>query len=363
MRGFTLDSIIVNGKEIRFSNGMNIVMGSNGSGKTTFFNIIMYILGLKDIKRTIEYVQFDEVVANCTFGNSQVSITRYKDDVLYFSGDIKEEATYGSRKLFSIYNSLLSPSFDFEEDIYAGHEILRSSFYSENLLSSNTISAQTYKKILGINIEYLKTYKKQIIFFKDNLRMEQYAHDTLKTYINNIEREAEGIPNREAFSRVVKNQYLNMYDKLFENRKFLDEAMEMYEKMKKYQESIFHIRNEIIQSHISENLYKLGITREEIRTIPSGGNKLIEKFLPVIARSKRYPNYNFFNTSGILFADSPMSKLSENTANLMRKILSVECENGQLQYFEFTHHTSELPNSSNVIQLHSKEAFRWLREN
>lgn len=361
MNRFILNSLILNGNEIRFTDGMNFIVGANGSGKTTLFNLIMYVLGLKDIKRMINHIPIDEIVVKCTIGNRQVSITRYRDNTISFFGDVINEAKYGSRELYSIYNSLLNPVFDIEEDVSAGHEIIYSSFFSENNLYTGMLLQQTNKKLLGVNVEYMKDYKKQISIFRQRIENDEKVHDTLKTFISGIEREIESLSNRETFSSILKKQYLNMYDKLFENKRLLDDAIETYENVNKNQDDIYKERKEIIELQIEHYFSKFGISKRESSKNVSGGIRFLMNYIPAIARSVKYPNHNFINTSGLLLADAPFSILDSKSTKILREILLEECQNDRLQYIEFVSYTSDIPpNNSNIIHINSKEAFGWL---
>ncbi|MGG0173368.1 AAA family ATPase [Paenibacillus dokdonensis] len=352
----------MNGNEFGFSNGMNFIIGANGSGKTTFFNLIMHVLGLKDIKRTTDFIRVDGIVVNCTIGDLQVSITRDNENKIHFNGGIKIEAKYGSRELQSIYNSLFEPTFDFEEDTFAAQEILESSFISENHLYSDVLLQKTYNKILGVNIDYIKSYKKQINLYKQKISNEDSVHITLKTFINNVEKDLENNSSKDEISSVLRKHYISLYDSIFENRKLLDEALEMYNYVSKIQESTMKERKEVVDKQIKDYNHSLGISREE-SIYSSGGMNILRKFIPNIARTKKYPDYKYLNTNGFLITDSPFGGLDTNSTNTLRNIILDECKNRRLQYIEFTSFNSGIPSNANIIHLNYKEAIGWLRVN
>lgn len=362
MNNFVINSILLNGSEFGFSNGMNFILGTNGSGKTTFFNLIMYVLGLKDIKRTTDVIRVDGIVVNCSIGDLQVSITRNNENIIHFNGGIKAKAKYGSRELHSIYNSLFDPTFDFEEDIFAAQEILESSFISENHIYSENLLQKTYSKILGVNIDYIKSYKKQINLYKQKISNDDSIHITLKTFIDRVEKDLENNSSKEEISSLLRKHYINMYDSLFENRKLLDEALEMYNYVRRIQEGTMKERKEVVEKQIINYYHSLGISGEE-SIYSSGGMNILRRFIPNIARTKKYPDYNYLNTNGFLITDSPFGVLDTNSTITLRNIILDECKNRRLQYIEFASINSDIPSNVNVIHLNSKEAIGWLRVN
>ena len=77
--------------QIFFNTGQNYIVGKNGTGKTTIFNIMQYVLGLKRVAINSEeiYRTVIEPYIECQFGRKVCKISRkIGSNEITFQGDI-----------------------------------------------------------------------------------------------------------------------------------------------------------------------------------------------------------------------------------------------------------------------------------
>lgn len=97
MSRIVLKKVQINNKTvIEFNEKQNYIIGANGTGKTTLFNLIQYILGLKSNASRLVNIRFIESPQlECRFGSKLVKISRKLDSsTIIFEGDIKKSKSY-----------------------------------------------------------------------------------------------------------------------------------------------------------------------------------------------------------------------------------------------------------------------------
>jgi len=341
---------------------MNIIIGNNGSGKTTLFNIILYLLGLNKNKRITKFIyEIDpELIVNIE--GQRLSFKRNINDEILIGGDINGKLN--TNELVDFYSSLLSPQFNVGDDRTAAIQIIRSSFHAQDeLLYSKTDRDILDKKIMGINVNYLKESKKQIEVFKNNLQKDEYSYEILKTYINNVEKSIINIQNTDHIKGVLQKEFFNMYDEIFENKKILDQATEAYNTILKQYDSLKSEREILFNNFINEYLEKINVRSIQEYSSSSnysGSERITVEFISFLIKTVKHIDYPFLNTSGLFIADSPFG-FDMNNFKEIRKIVERETKLDKLQYIEFCSKDDTISPDWIISDLRNKGATNWLR--
>ncbi|WP_210190657.1 ATP-binding protein [Paenibacillus uliginis] len=340
---------------------MNIIIGNNGSGKTTLFNIILYLLGLHKNKRITKFLyEIDpELIVNIE--GQRLSFKRTINDEILIEGDINEKLN--TNELVDFYSSLLSPQFNVGDDRTAAIQIIRASFYTQGELYSKTDRDNLDNKIMGINVNYLKESKRQIDVFKNNLQKDEYSYEILKTYINNVEKNIINLQNNDHIKGILQQEFFNMYDEIFENKKILDQAtkayniiLEQYDNLKSERKILF---NDFLNEYI-EKTNGRSIREYSSSSNYSGSERIRIEFLSFLIKTVRHIDYPFLNTSGLFIVDSPFS-FDMNNVKEIRKMVERETKLDKLQYIEFCSKDDTISPDWIISDLRNKGALNWLR--
>jgi predicted ATP-dependent endonuclease of OLD family len=175
----TIDELVIN-----FTDGINFISGQNCSGKTTVFNCLQFVLGLK---KTLNVIHLKNIQIEIQVGDKDLHIQR---DLSAPKLSIKLDGnSYDFRarstELDQFYNELFQPPYFFsssENSIFAKEsmfEILDFCFISPMDTSNRKKIWNSIKVICGFNHSYLKSIEDDI----KSLRMEISGNTRYKTEI------------------------------------------------------------------------------------------------------------------------------------------------------------------------------------
>lgn len=359
MKSLFLKRLKINNKVINFNSGMNYIIGYNGSGKTTIFSLILYLMGLKKINRTINFINQRnlDLELEMDFEGQSLYFRRNLQDEIIVEGVINQKINLS--EIDSFYSELLAPQFNIGNDETAAAQILRSSFYSETEIHSNIEKENIKKKIMGINVSYLKESKKQIELFKSNLKIDEYSYEILKTYITNVEKNINELENSEQFKGILKEEFFKMYDEIYKNKKVLDQAMEAYSHIRDRSEMIFSERDLLLRDILNDNLGNLGFKDNLNSRNHSGSERRTVEFLNILIGIIKHTGYSFLNSSGLLVADCPFGYVDFNNIKGIRNFIDQETRLQKLQYVEFCNNDDNIPTDWIVFDLRDKGALIW----
>lgn len=354
-------------KEIVFNEGENYIIGSNSSGKTTIFRLIQYCLGLKKSEPKILPVFSNyDLSLDVSFGNKLTHISRQiGSDNIIFEGDIRAKLKASSIPLGDIYNELLQPNIDKDEDRMVAMEILNLSFLEENtpLLVKDT---NIVKKVLGINVMLPAHIKKEIEKFKEEMELENAAKRTLQNYIKRVEidlrRENGKIKDIEFIIKILDKQFLEICDEVLPKNRLLEDAVESLHKVNFHNEELFLVRSRIIQTLFYQLTSELDIThnvnicnifdRKELMHY-SGGQVILLKLVALIILCQ-FDEYDWHNGCGLLINDACFSEINRHIEERYRKMVSDECKSKKLQYIEFRYNKKNIPEDAIVLEINGK---------
>ncbi len=377
MKKVLLKKFNFNNKDIVFNEGENYIIGPNASGKTTLFYLMQYCLGLKkSMPRLLTSSFTNNLSLDVSFENKLIHITRQiGSDNIIFDGDIRDKIKASSLSLGDIYNELLQPNIDKDEDRMAAIEILKLTFGGENT-SRPFKETNIFKKILGINIMLPIQIKKEIDKFKEEIELENATRRTLQNYINRVvldlKNEKDKVSDIEYVVNILNKQFLTICNEVLHKNLLLEEAEASLQSVNLHNEELFFERTRIIQPLFYRITTELGIAHtvnicnifngKELMNF-SGGEIMLLNLAALIILC-RFDEYDWHNGCGLLVNDTPHFEISNNYfEDRYRKIISEECKSGKLQYIEFRYDKKSINNNAIVLELdgrgflYGKEAF------
>lgn len=369
-----IKKINIGDKQICFKEGMNIIVGDNGSGKTVLFNIIRYIFG---IKRRIN-------VPGLRLENSYIDIVDSSDrhfrikrelnsNTIEIEGTINEAVRIGSDLYYELYNSILSPSFNFGDDITSAIEILENSFMSE--IDINKSSIDISKKILGINVGYLKKSRQQIEGFENKINKDEEWQDMLKIYMSSVAKKINDIKEIKYeeinnINNILNEEYMILCQESVENKLLIKESQDAYNKIKISSDQVFVKRYSKLDSYFQKICRDVGL-RNDYRLIDVLENKTRLKYLIsgselklIYKLAKLVLSMNIdditINSLGLLVVDEFFGyDLDFRIREELMHIVEKECEYNKLQYIEFTCERRVFPKRCIIHDLSEGGAFSW----
>ncbi len=371
MQQVVLRELCYNHKKIVFNRGENYIIGSPGTGKSTLFHLIQYILGIrKSLPRIVTPYNIDILSLDISFGNKSIQISRmFESDKIIINGDIQGEIIVSSSKIGDIYNELLQPNICNENDKITGIEILRTAFLGEAISDPLRESTKTLNKILGINIALPIQIKKEINNFEKEIELEEVTNQVLRNYINRIEniiKKNEFIHlKNEDIDNVVSilgKEFKTMRNESLQNMLLLDEAKESLNRANTYNEELFIDRTMIMDSYLSKLMSRFQVIvpvkiqdvfNNKLLSKKSLGETYLIKLLTSITLC-RISEFDWHNSSGLLVNDANQGMLDRYALEQYRKIISDECRAGKLQYIEFGCDKKTIPHSAIILELNDR---------
>lgn len=355
MQRFYIKEINFGNSQVLLNDGMNIILGPNGSGKTTLFDLIQYTIGLKKNLSNNSLVDYNDFYVECIFDSKTIRFHRpIKSTAIYITGDLNLEIKAGTTELIELYNFLLSPHFEFDDDKTAGYQILKSSFLPQLNLSYGIIDIKTIKKILGLNISYLDETKKQIEYLRNQAKLNDSSFALLQQYIANI---SEVLTKDKPFEETVIQEVIKMlgyeYQKLYHpianNLSLLHKSTEAYDSLKILMDQSFNDKISLLESTFYNYSKELGIYNNDDLSLflntktlmsPSSSKILLLNFVFILSLITNREKLQL-NSSLFLAVDSLFDSVSYDSAPALRKLITRECCNSGLQYIEFTRRLTE----------------------
>jgi hypothetical protein len=370
MEKFKICSLRINSRLITFNEGVNYIVGANGTGKTTLFYLIQYVLGLKT-EKNLNNITFNEIALECRFGNKRVIfIRKYPSSIIQLSGDYEITVNVRDKALLEIYNKLFNPTFNIGRDEYAGIEILKMSFVSERLLLFNKRNIDIIKKILGLNVEQLKNYKENIESYKERSTAKNSTYDILKSFIAQVENSLrkENIKENELnlINSILNKEYLKIFESDVANKDLIQEATEAYQKLSSSIEKNFYEKLNLLENYYYNYKMRFELqTNKGLLDIYKGYNNnssygeeiLLQVILLLILSNQ--DNSIVVNPISILVQDSIINILELRNAKNIRQAIEFECERNGLQYIEFSRFSDDISTNQVILNLNHEEVFKW----
>lgn len=364
------DEIIV------FNAGENYIVGSNGMGKTTLFYIIQYILG---IKRTLPMKSTPlggrTLSLRASFGDRLINITRnLGSGDIDFEGDINANIRVSSSELGDIYHELLQPNISKDEDRMVAIEILKVAFQGEQNSYISKRESNLFNKILGINVELPNQIKREIMNFREEIKLEEAVSNGIKKYIDRVKKAMKNEGTGELGSKdvryivnILEGEFTNMCNESLKNILLVEDAEDSLCKVKSSNEDRIKERIKIIQSYFYKLVDNFGLFKDvsiedafnnKMSSELSMGQRAVLRILALITICRVSEN-EWHNASGLMVTDGIDSMFDKDIGDRCRKIISMECDAGVLQYIEFSRYKETIPREAVILDL---DKGRWWNE-
>lgn len=370
MEKFKICSLRVNDRFIKFNEGINVIVGNNGTGKTILFYLLQYVLGLKT-GQILDNTTFNFIELECTFGNKKVIFKRkYPSNTIQLSGDYEIIVNVNDKKIFDIYTELLKPTFENGEDEKAGIEILKMSFISERLSLFNKKNIDIIKKIFGLNVEQLRKYKENIESYKERSLVNSSTYETVKLFITQVENslQLEDINNKDLclIKGILNKEYLRIFETDNANKNLINEAINAFQKLNFSIEQRFTEKLNTLESYYFDYKEKFGLNNNKrLADIYKGnsdtssfGEQMLSQVILLLILSNQN-NPIIANPMSILVQDSIVNTFGFIDLKNFRKAIEFECERNGFQYIEFTCFSYNLPPNQVILNLNHEEVFKW----
>ncbi|WP_339310813.1 AAA family ATPase [Paenibacillus sp. FSL M7-0896] len=371
MSRIVLKKIQINNKTvIEFNEKQNYIIGANATGKTTLFNLIQYILGLKSNSSRLANVRFIESPQlECRFGNKFVKISRKMDSsTIIFEGDIQKKARAMSVELNEIYTELLDIKFISQFNERASLDILSYSFFSGlDFKGSSLERRDTYNKIIGFNSEYLNQIERDIKTIEEEVTLESQGLKFVEQYKKEVE-ESIGhfvdIPNLNKINDVLKYEYLKIKERSIKNYDLLQNSNSVYKQEKRISEEYINEKMIDLESFFYETLKRFDLSNKNLHNISfkeilkqknfnflSFGERNIIHLVLRLTFCRSLHNSEFNNGVGLLVTDEVLSMHEYHSSSEINNKISDIVNEGELQFISFGQTNNFIPRELIVFEM------------
>ncbi|MFE4145267.1 ATP-binding protein [Peribacillus sp. YIM B13472] len=375
MNKITLKELSFENHKITFHKGLNYIIGANNTGKTTMYNMIQFVLGIKkEINMSLKRHNFSTPVSLlCNIGEQEVLFERhFNSEYLNIQyGITNEYVKHMSLRLKEVYDILFEPFFVLEKEDGAAYEILKHSFLSESRFDVSRGRNEIFKKILGINVLYMKQANKDYNDLKIKVDKEKNSIELLETFIHRVLDKNNKLNTNDSvkFKDLLENEYKLEKENYITNYEFLHTAKQAIIRNEEYLDEYFDKRVSLIEPYYLDFIayFSIGYNIIDFRdfyksnhnqkAILSGSIFYITLLCFMIALNRSGYDEKH-NGCGLLISDLSLYELDFNSQRNLEKLLRQESQSGMLQFVEFTgKQTKELSADSIVFDLNSVERF------
>lgn len=346
MKKLKLKKLVFDSHKITFKNGLNYIIGANASGKTTIFNLIQYLLGLrKDLGFFASFIKQDMASLEVSIGNDSFTFQRsiYGKEIIITELNEQHTFVFGTTSFYHFLNSIFQPELGYETDQKWLLPILKECFIAEDLHLFNTTQKESKLLTIGVNTIYPKRIKNYIKELESQMKQQEIVISSMDSY----RKEVQLILTREfvekdqivgdildgSFKRYAE-EYAKLKSVYKESKQFLtrltDETEMLFQQKLALLEPVFarYMREMGTDNRVSINDFFEG----DLKLSSNGEVSVSRLLLDIIIQSS--PNAN--NAAGLIVNDAGMGHLDHSRVFHFRKTLNIMLEEFDLQYIEFT---------------------------
>lgn len=357
-------------KEIKFNPGENYIIGSNATGKTTFFNTIQYVLGIKNDIKYLFNIDPNFYI-ECIVGNKLIQISR-NQNIIIFEGDLSKEVRVNSKELGKVYFDLLKPYQIPQADlnVKVTLDILRGLFLSDGRLNDLSFRKNNiYKNILGFNQLEKSNIKKDIEKFNNKIKTQKEKVNNIEEYIKEvmelIDKNNLNENKKDEFINILKKPMEIKHNRIEQNKKLLEKANkvlnekniklnnDLKENVKILEDFFEKVYNRLISDNTvinKKNQFKIMDVMESEFTTYSLGQNMILKLSLLLTLYTHSKENNYYGC-GLLINDCITSFFSNSTRKKTRNFISKLTNENSLQYIEFSLPLSSIPKDKVILNL------------
>ncbi len=342
---------------IHFCDGVNYIKGKNASGKTTIFNMIQYILG---VKKDIGYSMSGSDILELKVSINEIEFVfhrRIEENRVSIETDSQKISfNINSREYSSFLFDAFDPKFENEIEPSVIKILIKESFNS-SITDQKYFRSDDKFLILGINKRYENQIKKDIKELKEDIRIKKIALDKVKSYKNEVSKLVKhSIANElqeitEILNRVYEehgSDYGETYD-VYQKSQVLFEKLQFdnEERTEDLLRELDDFYQELINSFCNFSLSLKEALFNKVKYWSGGESGLINMILKTVIQSKS----DTTNGIGLLVCDDAILGLDHEAIYRWRKIIHNTCKKENLQYIEFIGDGMEISNEDIIYEL------------
>lgn len=371
MNRLRLVSLKIDDVQLAFKDGLNYIVGKNGTGKTTIFNCIKYALGLtkssasSNVYSIVLEVRIDELdlVFSRDVGDTSISI--FVNDVTYRFRPI-------SKELNEFLSEYLCPNYIFGREYEDVFNLLNFCFLSEEYSANRRQQWEAINSVCGINVSLLSSLGKDIQSLEKEVYKNREVQNAVEEFLELLSNKINDFSQNHIVDENIELTKAEYFSNFRRDKELLISAARKLEDIKS--ESEYEFRERVVEiERVFVSLRNFaGYDRwdlDDLESFVKGrnshmsyGEEIFSKFILIlsIAKVSQDSIYNFPN---VIINDSYLSAgLDDRAYRRALEILEdIAGKEKGLQYIEFTHR-DDLPKEYVVLNLNSKGALHVFRD-
>lgn len=360
MNSLKLVLLKIDDTSIRFKDGLNYVVGMNGSGKTVIFNCIKYVLGLnksiscKGVGKIELHISINEHLFQYTreVGNSSLFVSHSGKTYCFRPR---------SKELDIFLQDNLVPGYIFEGDTESALQLLDFCFLSEERSANRRQQWEAMNSICGINVSLLSSFEKDIYALKKEVSKNKELKNIVDEFARSLSINLNENTQFSGLDEDIEITKVEFFSKFREKEELLINATLKFEEMKNRSDSELKRKMAEIEDAFVDLYGRAGfdsnffgrlesfIKDRNIRM--SYGEVTVSRFILVLAIAQ-ITHEGLYNFPQIIINDSYLSHdLNNGSKGKIANILDdVVFRNKDLQYVEFTYR-NDIPKEYVVLNL------------
>lgn len=363
MNRLRLVSLKIDDLHLAFKDGLNYIVGRNGTGKTTIFNCIKYALGLSkssassnvySIALEVRINEFDLLFSR-DIGDSSISIS---------INDVVSRFRPMSKELNDFLSELLCPDYIFGREYENIFTLLNFCFLSEEHSANRQQQWEAISSVCGMNVSLLDSLEKDINSLKKEVYKNKEIQKAVESFLELLSNNLNDSSQSHSLNKTIDTTKSEYFSNFQRDEELLISATMKLEDIKSKSE--YELRDQVTEierafvSLINFSGYEQWAL-DDLESIVKGrnnymsyGEEIFSKFILILAITKAAQDRKY-NFPYIIINDSYLSasldeKAYRSTLEILKDVASKE---KGLQYIEFTHR-DDLPKEYVVLNLNSK---------
>ncbi|MFM4821304.1 hypothetical protein ACEUDB_11705 [Aeromonas hydrophila] len=340
--------------EIVFNDGVNYIVGANGTGKTTLLLIMQYSLGILSLPvyLTLEKTEIEIIVNNVAYKFTRMSDSK-KINVASNNSNTTEFLVNSVE-----YNKFLIDLFHPKMELTDSSQIktiIKDIFHSSNLKNEIPQSYLSYM-MLGVNKIYEDDIKKKINILSEKVREKEKTVSTINKYKDDVLRNLSQ-ENNSSIHELMNDIYEKYKEDQLSERNILVKSKHTFNTLKyendaTLQKTLNHLHSLYVKYNIEngendDHFDIADILFKKYESHSAGERTYRENIAKILIQS----GYSYTSGVGILLNDYNPQFLSSESKNKIRNLAEIAYKNEGLQYIELVHSTDNIDKNKVIYNL------------
>jgi hypothetical protein len=359
-----LVSLKIDDMHLFFNDGLNYIVGKNGTGKTTIFNCIKYALGLSkssgisNIFRIDLKVRIDNVEMIFSRGVGDLSISISVEDIHHLFRPM-------SKELNSFLCEYLRPDYIFGREHESIFNLLDFFFLSNEHSVNRRQQWEAINSVCGINVALLGSLENDIYSLEKQVYGNKKIQNSIEEFVRLLLDKTNGLDECTDTNLCIESAKEEYFSKFRRDEILLIGATSKFEDIKNKSEHLLKcnlLEIEKVFIGIKKFTGYQQSALDDIESLVKGRNmnvsysqEIFSRFTLVLAIAKVAQAMKF-NFPSIVINDSYLSYNIEDKAHrgTVEILEDIAGEDKGLQYIEFTNR-DDIPKQYIVLNLNSRE--------